>query len=49
MMGGGGGGGGGGGDHERGSSQWRTQGELFDDGRDSAKRLREVLGEDPQR
>jgi hypothetical protein len=32
MMGGmGGGGGTGGGDHERGASQWRVQGQLFDD------------------
>jgi uncharacterized protein YukE len=55
MMGGGmgggmgaGGGGHGGGDQERGASQWRTQGQLFDDAADG-RAVRGVLGEDDRR
>jgi hypothetical protein len=47
MMGGGGAGGGGGGDQERGSSQWSTQGDLFDDGPSAAAaRIQGVLNDD---
>jgi hypothetical protein len=47
MMGGGAAGGGGGGDQERGSSQWSTQGDLFDDGPSAAAaRIQGVLNDD---
>jgi hypothetical protein len=47
MMGGGmaGGHGGGGGDQERGASQWRTSGKLFDEDA-NVKKVRDVLGDD---
>jgi len=50
MMGGGmGGAGGQGGDQERGGSQWRTQGQLFDDITDAGRAVRGVLGDDDRR